>query len=73
MTDKFLFVNNEALTVLNPSNGTDDSPICRRVIVEERLVTPALFANWYIQTKKHEPLKIYADDKESFFQAEFTY
>ena len=68
---QILFVNNEALTVLNLKReqmihqSADElslkNDLLRRLIRE--LVHP---------NEKHEPLKIYADDKESFFQAVYV-
>ena len=69
--EQILFVNNEALTVLNLKReqmihqSADElslkNDLLRRLIRE--LVHP---------NEKHEPLKIYADDKESFFQAVYV-
>ena len=68
---QILFVNNEALTVLNLKReqmihqSADElslkNDLLRRLIRE--LVHP---------NEKHEPLKIYADNKESFFQAVYV-
>ena len=37
---QILFREQRGFDRVKPQTGTDDSPICRRVIVEERLVTP---------------------------------
>jgi signal transduction histidine kinase len=65
-----LFINNEALSILNMKrenvirkSATDlalKNDLMRRLIRE--LITP---------DDKNEPLKIYADNKESFFQAKY--
>lgn len=67
---EILFVNNEALSILNMKrenvirkSATDLSlknDLLRRLIRE--LINPV---------EKNEPLKIYADNKESFFQAKY--
>ncbi len=67
---EILFINNEALNVLNMKReNVINSPheelslkndLLRRLIRE--LVTPG---------EKNEPLKIYADNKESYFQASY--
>lgn len=68
---KVLFVNDEALSVLNLSRENilgrqaDEvalkNDLLRRLIRE--LVQPG---------EKHDPLKIYADDKESYFQVKYV-
>ena len=67
---KILFANNEALTILNLKRenviGKSASELSLRNDLLRRLVRELIQPS-----EKKEPLKIYADNKESYFQVQY--
>ena len=67
---KILFANNEALTILNLKRdnviGKSASELSLRNDLLRRLVRELI-----PQSEKKEPLKIYADNKESYFKVQY--
>ncbi|MCR9012801.1 sensor histidine kinase [Gabonibacter chumensis] len=68
---KIIFVNDDALSVLNLKREEiirqSAAELSLRNDLLRRLIRELVHTN-----EKHEPLKIYADDKESFFQAYYV-
>lgn len=72
---KILFINNEALTVLNLKReaviGKHSQDIALRNDLLRRLIAGIPNGVAEVQKADKEPLKIYADNKESYFQVKY--
>jgi len=70
-----LFINNEALNVLNLGRGDvfqkSAQEISLRNDLLRRLIRGMMEHKEDVAIKKNEPLKIYADNKESYFQVKY--
>lgn len=68
-----LFINNEALGILNINRENTENQSAREIALRNDLLRRLLngLENEKEKDRKEEPLKIYADNKESYFQVKY--
>ncbi|MGI6243602.1 MAG: ATP-binding protein [Prevotella sp.] len=67
----FLFINNEALGILNINRESTENQSAQEMALRNDLLRRLLNGLKSQKDKKDEPLKIYADNKESYFQVKY--